>query len=459
MRIPLLVQMLSIAMTGCGSGTANLAASASVEGKERGAAGSVSDAGGAGTSRVGGEAPPNGSSPEGPPATPAHEPQLVSRVLSESASETDERYRLGLRLAVVEQGPNEPWLLGVVNRGTATLRVLFDLRTLSLEVAPPPPDETARGRAAKPPKPDLCALPKDVVPSRETDALELVLEPGEGVVDSFDPRLYCLPAQGRSPLVPGAVVTARLGFEEKTKTVWRKGKPRKEVLEQTAPFVARLAAMEEPRPAPLANEPPKDSGDGPAPLAFERYAVKQLVARGVELGKEYAEGESDGPRQPLALRLTRGSDARTEREATVTMTLVNESEKAQTVYFRRELVSFEIAGPNGLVGCNPGPDERSPERLAFSTLAPGRRLSLASRLIELCPPGAMRAPGLYLVHGRYETGEGGEQFGLQAFRGRIVSQKPALVRVRKGWGDMPGQRQPLRIRVGGPPPESPGKTE
>lgn len=448
-------------LVACGSGSANLSASGSLNSDAApgvGGSGSEDDAGRA--SNASAARDPSGTNAQTPtepdpgvPA-PAYDPKLVRQLLDETAAEpNDGRTRLGLRLAVLSQGPDFPWLIAAVNRGTESLRVLFDLRTLSLEVMPPEPPAEGK-KKPRPPKATVCTLPKDVVPTRASESFELVLEPGEGVVDSFDPRLYCLPTQGVSPLVPGATVTVRLGFPEKTKMVWQKGKQEKKVLEQTPPFVARLAEVKAPEPpsAP-AQQAPKAAGET-AELTFERFAVKQLVAEGVELGQEYAEAASARESQSLALRLTRGSDARTEREATVTVNLLNQSDERQMVYFRRELVSFEIAGPTGLVGCNAGPDERAPERLSFITLAPGRSATATSRLIELCPPGSLRLPGLYLVHGRFEASEGGEKFGLNAFRGMIVSDKPALVRVRKGWGDLPAQKEPLRVRVGGGLPEA-----
>jgi hypothetical protein len=454
--VPFLVGLLAA----CGSGSANLSASGSVN-AGRDASESRSEKGATTSAEsVEGEpakSPTGATATEAPPP-PVHDPKLVVRAVDESAEGADDRRRLGLRLSIVEQGSGEPWLLAVVNRGTESLTVQFDLRTLSLEVVPPAPQpeadpKSARVRSAKPPKPTLCALPKEVVPTRESESFEIVLEPGEGVVDSFDPRLYCLPAQGATPLVPGATVTARLGFTEKTKTVWVKGKSQKKVVEQLPPFVARLTKLKAPEPAPPLAESPED-GEGSEELAFERYAVKQLVAKSFQLAKDYEPPPQEGDAQPLALRITRGSDARTEREAIITVSLVNESPKAQTVYFRRELVSFEIAGPTGLIGCDAGPDERAPERLSFATLGPGKNLSASSRLIELCPQGALRVPGLYMIHGRFEAKEGGEEFGLSAFRGLVFTDEPALVRVRKGWGDMPAQQQPLRVRVGGAPPEA-----
>ena len=93
------------------------------------------------------------------PAPPALDPLLVQKALDVSAeAPPDGRTRLGLRLAAVAQGPDEPWLLAVVNRGTEPSRVLFDLRLLSLEVTPPAP-VSDKPKKAKPPQPITCKLP------------------------------------------------------------------------------------------------------------------------------------------------------------------------------------------------------------------------------------------------------------------------------------------------------------
>jgi hypothetical protein len=456
--------LLAGLLMACGSGSANVGASANVgsddvnlktDANVKGDAASRDTASTAAAdqaaverpgaaSSVGAETPPAAKEP----ALPVYDPKLVREALDRTASSPDGRDRLGLRLAIVEQGPEAPWLVAVVNRGSEPLHVLFDLRTLSLEVLPKAPAEDTTKkvkRAAKPPKPILCALPKDIAPTKRDPLFELRLDPGEAVIDAFDPRLYCAPDKGVSPFAPGATVVPRLGFAEKTKTVWKKGKRETKIVEQTAPFVAELAERKPPEPAPAAAAEKSDDET----LAFEKHAVKLLVGQSLTLGEEYETKPEPDEHKSLELVLARGSDASTEREATITVSLLNRSPRAQTVYFRRELVSFEMSGPTGLVECDAGPDSRAPERLSFATIAPGARLNATSRLIELCPTGALRVPGLYLVHGRYDNREGGEEFGLSAFRGRVVSERPALVRVRKGWGAMLAQREPLRVRVGG----------
>jgi len=461
----------SLLIAGCGGGTAQVRASASADAQDTNntasAAESAPDAAGGSAARHAPEkeskrASEPAPSADEPPRGPSYDPKLVRQALDLSAQDPpDGRARLGLRLAVVEQGPDRPWLVALVNRGTEPTSVVFDLRTLVLEVTPKPaePDPNAKSWRGppKPAKPTICALPKDVVPKSEQRNLETQLLPGEALIDAFDPRLYCMPQKGATPLAPGATVVVRLGFSEKTKNVWRKGKLERVVVEQAPPFLARLRQAAPSMPKPGSGAPPEPSApsavDSGAP-ASDRFAVKLLTAPGFSLGDEYADaGPEPDRREPLAL-VASGSDASTEREATVTVSLSNRSDDAYDVHFRREFVSFEVSGPAGFVECNAGPDDRSPDKALFSRLRPGRTLAARSRLIELCPAGALRTPGLYLVYARFDAAPGGASASeIKPFWGRVVSRKPATVRVRKGWGELAAQHAPLRVRVGSAAPE------
>jgi len=82
------------------------------------------------------------------------------------------------------------------------------------------------------------------------------------------------------------------------------------------------------------------------------------------------------------------------------------------------------------------------------TLAPGRKFSAVSRLIEMCPAHAFARPGLYLVHARFDAVDSGADLGFKGFMGRLVSEKPALVRVREGELPFQPQSGAVRVRVG-----------
>jgi len=92
-----------------------------------------------------------------------------------------------------------------------------------------------------------------------------------------------------------------------------------------------------------------------------------------------------------------------EDSATVTVQLSNRGSRPETVYFRRELVTFEVSSVDGTATCDPGPDDRSPDRLAFTHLGPGRSLAVTSRLEEMCEKDTFARPGLYLVRARFDS--------------------------------------------------------
>jgi hypothetical protein len=351
---------------------------------------------------------------------------------------------LGLRFEVMELGSELPWAFAVVNRGTEAALVDFDARLLTLEILPPAvePEPSAKGKPAKakkPPKPVLCRLPADVVPNSVDPALALKLEPGEGLVQHFDPRLYCV-GKKPWPLVAGAQISARFGWPSKMKVVWKAGKREEELAVQHDPFVA---------------EPSEARGSLPGAAVSEasERRIKELTATPFTLGSNFANEIKipSGPGAPppgLELSIS-GSDAVDEGAVTATTTLTNRGARKQDVYFRRELVTYEVSGPDGVFECDPKPDQRSPaDRSSVQTLRPGGKSSAVSRLIEMCPAHAFARPGLYLVHARFDAADPATDLGFNAFMGRLVSAKPALVRVRRGELPFTRANSTLRVRVG-----------
>jgi hypothetical protein len=307
-------------------------------------------------------------------------------------------------LEVTEQGPNLPWTLIIRNPGPAAIRLIADPRLLWFEISVPGQKKMAR-----------CELPAELFPAAPSATYEVVLGRDEAVTSSFDPRFYCFSGDGQRKLVPGAVVHPRFGWPEKTKTVWRKGKRVEEPVKQVPPYVVRGDSRE------VSLQPAKVLRAQPWALGSD-YALWTQSSPSTE--------SADGP--PWQLRLSQGSDAQSELETTVTLTLQNRSRQPQRVYLRRELVTFEVMSRDGLVECDPYPDLRAPDPQEFATLKPGGSTSLTSRLIELCPRRTFARPGLYLVHGRLDAHESGEEYGLDAFVGRVVTQQPVTLRIRKG---------------------------
>jgi len=364
-----------------------------------------------------------------------------------------------LQFAVVQQGPTQPWVMGIVNRGDHNAKLIADPRLLSFEVSVP-------GKK----KPVTCELPAPLRPTKAHARYGVWLEPGQGVVKVFDPRLYCFASSGQQVLVPGAIVTPKFGWAEKVKTVWKGGKKLELPTPQSEPFIARIhmpddapaASGAAPGAGPASantarapnsaaaphHAPPPDSaesapqagqaGDLPESEAAGSVGVKGLRAPAIALNSEYQAWSAAAlPRpakteSPIVIDMQQGSDAASDLYATVDIVLKNKSRQTQYVYFRRELLNLEVMGPGGAASCDPEPDTRAPDRQAFLVLAPGQRMNIPSRLVELCPKDTFARPGFYLVHARFEAVETGEEFGMEAYVGRVATEHPANVRIRSG---------------------------
>jgi hypothetical protein len=385
-------------------------------------------------------------------APPRPDPRLVQKALERTAGDNPSAASShGLHFEVVEIGPQQQWGLAVVNRGTETLKVIFDPRLLTLEVEPPP-DPKPKRWAAKP-KTRICRLPDELRPARAEASYAVILPPGKGMVEAFDPRLYCLPDGTASALVAGSRISPKFGFAPKTKVVWRGGKRTEQLVEQSEPFVAKIVPLVQPSDAG------SDAGtddikfeaedDQDAALTQSEAPVKQLLGTPFELGGDYAPPPVV-PEASLALQLVRGSDARDESAVTVTTSLSNREKAPVRVYFRRELVSFEVTGPDGTLICDPQPDTRVPDRQAFSLLNPGASLTVTSRLIELCPDDTFARPGLYVVSAQFDGLTDGKEWGYDAFVGHVVAERPAVIRVRSGSLPFPGPRVLEPVKVGAP---------
>jgi hypothetical protein len=439
--------------------------------------------------RCGGSPPPRATEPDAepsarPPAEAAHgaagaagdehaadapepkrpDPELVKKALDRTGEGAVAGAANGLRFEVVEHGPRASWGMALVNRGTETLRVVHDPSLLTIEVVPP---LDSKAKFPKKPKPRVCRLPVELRAERASSELSIVLAPGEGVVEAFDPRLYCLPEGGVSPFVAGAEVRARFGFSPKTKVVWKGGRHEEPLPDQPPPFVAVVVPAPPPSeadagaPAPASDDIEMeihDAGASPAPEpegapAAEpepTHGVKELVATPVVLGADYAPPAPEVPAPTLAIDLVLGSDAASFATATATLKLTNHDKTLRRVYFRRELVSFQVTGPDGTVTCDPQPDERAPDRLAYTALNAGGSITVTSRLAELCPGDSFQRPGLYVVEAQLDAFANGKEHGFDAFVGKLVSPRAVVVRIRSGTLPFPGPRLVERVRVGAP---------
>jgi hypothetical protein len=426
---------------GCAGGKPAAVAGSTIDDKDEGSALVPADAGLTDAAAATDAAvAPTAEQPDSPP--PVVDPAVANALVNKSG-EGPSAAPLGLRFEIVELGAELPWAFAIVNRGTEAAVVDFDARLLTLEIKPPVPapvtDKAGRVKPAKPVKPVLCRLPADVVPGSVDAALAIKLEPGEGLVQNFDPRLYCL-GKAPWPLVEGATVSPRFGWAPKLKVSWKAGKREEKPGVQSEPFVA---------------EPSEADGSLPGAETSDtsERRIKELSGTPLQLGSDFG-----GPLPPppgaaapppgLELSLS-GGDAANEGAVTATTTITNRGKRKQDLYFRRELVTYEVSGPDGVFQCDPEPDKRSPaDRSAVQTLGPGGKLSAVSRLIEMCPAHTFARPGLYLVHARFDAADPATDLGFKAFMGRLVSKKPALVRVRQGELPFTPASGAVHVRVG-----------
>ncbi|HEX9622450.1 MAG TPA: hypothetical protein VF989_20040 [Polyangiaceae bacterium] len=334
----------------------------------------------------------------------------------------------GLALIVVPQPPGEKWFVGIVNTSSSAYSVVADMRLLSFGVMVP-----GKKKAFQ------CRLPDGLAAPKAVPELVAVLEPDQLLVDGFDPRLYCFASEGQTDMVPGALMTPRFGWAPETKTVYEKGRREQVPLDpQPEPFVAQTPPSQQDEDGA---ETTSDEADDVAADAGSVGRLKELQGATFALGSEYAdwaraglarEAPAGSSQSPLSLSLVRGSDVSAEKYATIGLTLKNRSKKTLRVYFRRELVSFDVLGPDGVEHCDPQPDTRSPDPLAFLALSPGRSIAITSMLAELCPLGTFEHAGLYLVQATFDANYGGKQYGLDAFTGTLESERPVTIRVRTG---------------------------
>lgn len=392
------------------------------------------------------------------------DPELVKKALDRTGDGTVDGAARGLRFEVVEHGPKASWALALVNRGSDTLRVVHDPSLLTIEVTPPPDPKV---KVPKKPKPRVCKLPAGLRAERASSELSVVLAPGQGVVEAFDPRLYCLPEGGVSPFVAGAEVRARFGFPPKTKVVWKGGRHEEPIPDQPPPFVAVVVPPPPPEADAGAPEPAQEDGgvethdeaqghaleredapSGPEPSPL--HGMKELVATPLVLGGDYAPPPPAVPPPTLGLDLVQGSDAASFSSATASIKLTNHDTVLRRIYFRREFVSFQVTGPDGTVTCDPQPDERAPDRLSYTALGAGGSITVTSRLAELCPGDAFQRPGLYVIEAQLDGFADGKEHGFDAFVGKLVASRTVVVRIRSGSLPFPGPRLVESVRVGAP---------
>jgi hypothetical protein len=321
--------------------------------------------------------------------------------------------------------PDGPWTLHIDNTGAVPVRVLADARLLALEIAPPEPDDDdddapPKRRRARPVR---CELPADMHP-RDSEERALVMPPGRGYAEKFDPRIFCFGTRLAAALVPGATVTPHL--------VGSRESPAVAAIEEVEPKVASV----------------KDWAGTAASVSAPSAAATPPRAT--------------PPPQALAMSTPAFADFALGWEAEVPTTVKDASSQSVALLFRPETVAFDVTGPTGVGVTDPSPTVRctwpgpapAPIPELYTHLAPKQQASISVVLNALCPEGALQRPGLYLVRARLETrAASGASVGVRTFTGEVVATATTRLRVRTSNGPSPAAPRPQLVEA--TPPSAP----
>jgi len=344
--------------------------------------------------------------------------------------------QLGLVLVLGQRSADLFWTFAVENRSAEPVLFGSDLGLLELTLTPKASLEAEADADASnaPAAPHTCNPLTKVASGPGAPLL-----PGEAEVFSFDPRSIC----PEELLTEGTTVSAIYGYAIEKKTGWQKGKKVETLLTDKPPFVAQAEAPE-PAAPPAATAPePAKARPQTATSEAAPPGLKQLFAAPMVLNETYpldalelfAEGDprhdsnANAPLTPLTVSLRDLGEARTPTFQLVNVTLKNVSDAPLDVVVRRELMVFEVVGPQGATTCYLEPTQVDPLAHNFTRLAPGVSRVLVTRMPEVCPAGTFSEPGTYSVFVRYRSPSDGAQFGRQGFQGEIRSKSPAHLRV------------------------------
>ncbi len=317
-----------------------------------------------------------------------------------------------VQLRIQQSGPGQPWVLSVRNAGSQPALLANSARLLTLEVSPGPDAAPVR-----------CGLPKTMLPPPR--APWRLLAPGAELRRTFDPRLYCFSETERKSLAPGALVRPRLGWrasDERSTKARRKKRSR------------ASADASASQPSLIVQVPREgtggDEGDGGAPPV----GVTELVGPPISLDQRYQAWSAPAQPaagEPLALRMVAGSDTLSGRDATVTLAVVNRSQRIVPAFLRFDALKFQLKAGGATAACEAPEGARQPDRAAFVRLQPHERRKLQVRLYEVCPRASLKRAGLYEIGATLDTRSVGDPWGIGAFVGAVEATAPALVRVQR----------------------------
>lgn len=332
-----------------------------------------------------------------------------------------------LKLDVTEDGPDQPWTITLSNTGTNPIGIIADPGLLWFEVS-------VQGRAAQ-----VCRLPEPLWPTVMQRRDATVLYPKEHFSRTFDPRFFCFSELGQTLLVPGAHVTPRFGWPRMTGNLPPRQRPAAATAPVHGPFVAWPLppdANGTPASPARAHARSADVDNGTSETALRRLpseGLENIQGPTLELPASYSAwlGTPHGEATDVQLVMIAGSDADDERNVLATFALVNATDQPQQIFVRREVVQYEVRGPDGYFVCSAS-DIGVPDLNSYTTLPPHGAERYAVRLIEVCPRRSFSRPGLYEVQATLAAHWHGHDMGLDAFVGQLDSLRSSFVRIRSG---------------------------
>jgi hypothetical protein len=315
-------------------------------------------------------------------------------------------------LRVDAPDPVGPWKMVVTNQGDVPVRFAADGRLLTFEMPKPEdPYEPAAKKKRKTPPPVVCRLPPELRPAGVIEDRAIVLPPGARYEEVVSPALYCFSEASAKALVPGATITAKIGFAPRAKT-GKKNVP------EVAPFVAEpavtnptVSALKE-----IVSEPFVLPAAGPtSPPNTQAAANKE---------------DPNGPR--LELRVPARVDTPNELTVGMTLTIKNVGARPTSIHLRRDNLVFDVDGPSGPAHCGLPAERRNVPKEGFSPLAPGASRTLDVWVGEMCADVVFDRPGLYRIWPSLAFPNAGSPSTIKVWTETITSKEPVLVRVREG---------------------------
>jgi hypothetical protein len=309
--------------------------------------------------------------------------------------------------------PVGPWKMVVTNKGDVPVRFAADGRLLTFEV-PKPEDPYAPStkKKQKAPPPVVCKLPAELRPTGVVEDRAVVLAPGARYEEVISPALYCFGQALAKALVPGATVTAKLGFTPRPARGARKNAP------PTPPFIVEPA---------VANP----TVSAVKELTSEPFVLPAAVpVTGAAAGDTRSSDDPNGPR----IELTAPGRVDTANELTVGMNLTvkNAGGRPTLLNLRRDNLMFDVDGPSGSAHCGQPAERRGVPKEGFTSLAAGSSRTLDVWVGEMCSDVVFDRPGLYRVWPSLAFPNSSAPSTIKVWTETVSTKEPVLVRVHEG---------------------------